>query len=74
VLYELYIYFTDSNAVLKLQEHLREHRKQLEYEKSQKQLLDGKTKQMTKERADMQKYVVDNGHFKENKKSEGFSF
>ncbi|XP_052258828.1 ankyrin repeat domain-containing protein 26-like [Dreissena polymorpha] len=45
----------DSSAVLKLQEHLREHRKQLEYERSQKNILEEKQRQMTKDRAGLQK-------------------
>lgn len=48
---------SDSSAVLKLQEHLREHRKQLEYERNQKMLLESKQKQMNKDKAEMQKLV-----------------
>ncbi|XP_060576527.1 ankyrin repeat domain-containing protein 26-like isoform X31 [Ruditapes philippinarum] len=47
----------DSSAVLKLQEHLREHRKQLEYERNQKMLLESKQKQMNKDKAEMQKML-----------------
>ncbi|XP_052779650.1 ankyrin repeat domain-containing protein 26-like isoform X20 [Mya arenaria] len=47
----------DSNAVLKLQEHLREHRKQLEHERSQKNLLEAKEKQWSKVKQDMQKSI-----------------
>jgi hypothetical protein len=49
------MFVSDSSAVLKLQEHLREHRKQLEYERNQKMLLESKQKQMNKDKAEMQK-------------------
>ncbi|XP_053377112.1 ankyrin repeat domain-containing protein 26-like isoform X23 [Mercenaria mercenaria] len=48
---------SDSSAVLKLQEHLREHRKQLEYERNQKMLLESKQKQMSKDKTEMQKMI-----------------
>ena len=51
----------DANAVLKLQEHLREHRRQLEYERGQKSLLENKMKLTTKDKAQMQKSVKYDG-------------
>ena len=50
-----HFFVSDANAVLKLQEHLREHRRQLEHEKGQKMLLENKQKLVTKEKNEMQK-------------------
>ena len=49
------VLISDANAVLKLQEHLREHRRQLEHEKGQKMLLENKQKLVAKEKNEMQK-------------------
>ena len=51
----VHVLFQDANAVLKLQEHLREHRRQLEHEKGQKMLLENKQKLVAKEKNEMQK-------------------
>jgi len=48
----------DSGAVLKLQEHLREHRQQLEHERSQRSLADTKNKQHVKDKQELQKYEM----------------
>ncbi|KAK3608359.1 hypothetical protein CHS0354_030820 [Potamilus streckersoni] len=55
---------SDPGAVLKLQEHLREHRRQLEHERNQKMLIESKYKSLGKEKNELQKKIDNLGQQK----------